>query len=149
MRIKRTTQLSVFQSKPVDHPLGGELESISNWLDAHPALLDAVAADLGAQSNRGHRGLSCDSILRCAVLKHLRGKTWRGLAFAPRDSRSACRFSRVDPLSPPGKSALPVNSDPLSHTSVCGSGRSSRFSSRATLPPVIERTTTCNTHSRE
>ena len=106
MRIKRTTQLSVFQPQPVDHPLGGELESISNWLDAHPELLDAVAADLGAQDTVGRIGLSCETVLRCAVLKHLRGETWRGLAFALRDSRSACRFSRVDPLNPPKKSAL-------------------------------------------
>lgn len=106
MRIKRTTQLSVFQPQPVDHPLGGELESISNWLDAHPELLDAVAADLGARDTVGRIGLSCETVLRCAVLKHLRGETWRGLAFALRDSRSACRFSRVDPLNPPKKSAL-------------------------------------------
>ncbi len=106
MRLKRTTQMSLYEPGPVDHPLGEELESISDWLDAHPALLDAVAVDLGAQAERGRFGLSCESVLRCAVVKHLRGETWRGLAFALRDSLSACRFARVDPLDPPKKSAL-------------------------------------------
>ncbi len=106
MRHKRTTQTSLFEPKPVDHPLGEELESISDWLDAHSELLDAVATDLGAQDARGRCGLSCEAVLRCAVLKHLRGATWRGLAFTLRDSLSAGRFARVDPLAPPRKSAL-------------------------------------------
>ena len=95
------------RSIPVDHPLGGELEPISDWLDAHPEMLDAVAANLGAQNARSCCGLSCQTVLRCAVLKHLRGETWRGLAFALWDSLSASRFARVDPLAPPKKSTLP------------------------------------------
>ena len=77
MRIKRTTQTSLLESDPVDHPLGEELESISNWLDGHPEPLDAVAADLDAQDAVGRTGLSCETVLRCAVLKHLRGEVWR------------------------------------------------------------------------
>ena len=50
--------------------MGRELESISNWLDAHPELLDEVAADLGAQAELGRGGLTRGSIPRCAVLKH-------------------------------------------------------------------------------
>ena len=50
--------------------------------------------------------MSCESILRCAVLRHLRDETWRGLAFVLRDSLSTYRFFRVDPLAPPKKSAL-------------------------------------------
>ena len=106
MRLKRTTQISLYEPEPVDHPLGEELESISDWLDAHRELLDAVAGDLGARAERGRCGLSCESVLRCAVLKHLRGESWRGLEFALRDSLSARRFARVDPLGPPKKSAL-------------------------------------------
>lgn len=33
MRLKRTTQMSLYEPAPVDHPLGEELESISGWLD--------------------------------------------------------------------------------------------------------------------
>ena len=102
MRLKHTTQMSLYEPGPVDHPLGEELESISDWLDAHTELL----VDLGAQAERGRFGLSCESVLRCAVIKHLRGETWRGLAFALRDSLSACRFARVNPLGPPKKSAF-------------------------------------------
>ncbi len=106
MRPERTTQTSLLEPDPVGHPLGAELELISDWLDAHPGLLGAVAADLGAQSARGRAGLSCETVLRCAVLKHLRGESWRGLAFALVDSLSARRFARLGTLPPPGKSAL-------------------------------------------
>ena len=45
-------------------------------------------------------------MLRCAVLKHLRQETWRGLEFTLRDSASARRFVRADPARLPRKSAL-------------------------------------------
>ena len=84
-----------------------DLERASEWLDAHPELLDKVAADLGAGSGtgRGRCGLSCDTVLRCAVLKHLRQQTYRSLEFALRDSLSAQRFARIDAARLPGKSA--------------------------------------------
>ena len=78
MRQKRTAQQSLFDPEPVHHPVADALEAISAWLDAHPELLDAIAADLGAAA-RGRAGLSCETVLRCAVLKHLRQETWRGL----------------------------------------------------------------------
>ena len=108
MRTKRTAQLSLFAPEPVDHPIADALEAISAWLDAHPGLLDAVADDLGATgaSSRGREGLSCETVLRCAVLKHLRQETWRGLEFTLRDSVSARRFARVDEMRLPKKSAL-------------------------------------------
>ena len=62
MRARRTTQTSLFDPEPVDHPVAAALEAMSAWLDAHPELLDAVAADLGAEhaSRHGRRGLSCE-----------------------------------------------------------------------------------------
>ena len=45
-------------------------------------------------------------MLHCAVLKHLRQESYRGLEFALRDSLSAQRFARVDAARLPGKSAL-------------------------------------------
>ena len=74
MRQKRTAQLSFFEPDPVDHPVADALEAISAWLDDHPELLEAVAADLGAESGSccGRHGLSCETVLRCAVLKHCR-----------------------------------------------------------------------------
>ena len=108
MRQKRTAQLSFFEPDPVDHPVADALEAISAWLDDHPELLEAVAADLGAESGLccGRHGLSCETVLRCAVLKHLRQETWRGLEFTLRDSRSARRFARVEAIRVPKKSAL-------------------------------------------
>ena len=45
-------------------------------------------------------------MLRCAVLKHLRRETWRGLEFTLRDSQSARRFARLDATRLPKKSTL-------------------------------------------
>ena len=103
-RQKRTTQISLFDPDSV----AATLETISAWLDNHPELLDAVAADLGAAhgKSRGRQGLSCESVLRCAVIRHLHQLSWRGLEFFLRDSQSTRRFVRLDRLRPPGKSAL-------------------------------------------
>ena len=107
MREKRNAQTSLFDPQAVDHPVADDLERASAWLDAHPELLDLIAADLGASSGagRGRRGLSCEAVLRCAVLKHLRQETYRGLEFALRDSLSARRFARIDESRPPRRSA--------------------------------------------
>ena len=61
----------------------------------------------GAGSSLGRHGLTGETVLRCAVLMHLRGESYRGLAFALVDSLSAQRFARLDPARrPPGKSVL-------------------------------------------
>ena len=109
MRAKRTAQISLFDPQALDHPVADELEWASAWLDAHPELLDRIAADLdgGAGSSLGRHGLTGETVLRCAVLMHLRGESYRGLAFALVDSLSAQRFARLDPARrPPGKSVL-------------------------------------------
>ena len=109
MRAKRTTQTSLFDPQALDHPVADELEWASAWLDEHPELLDEVAADLAgkASTRRGRHGLTRETILRCAVLLHLRGESYRGLAFTLQDSLSAQRFARLDPARPPpGKSVL-------------------------------------------
>ncbi|MDE0350778.1 MAG: ISNCY family transposase [Gammaproteobacteria bacterium] len=89
-------------------PVADDLERVSAWLDAHPELLDGVASDLGAEAGagRGRHGLSCEAVLRCALLMHLRRESYRGLEFLLRDSLSAQRFARVDAARPPRKSAL-------------------------------------------
>ena len=57
MRAKRTAQTSLFDPATVDHPVAEELEWASAWLDAHPELLDEVAADLGAETGVDRRGI--------------------------------------------------------------------------------------------
>ena len=108
MRATRTTQTSLFDPTPVDHPVADDLERVSAWLDAHPELVAEVEDDLGARagSARGRHGLACETVLRCALLKHMRQETYRGLEFLLGDSLSAQRFARVDPVRLPGKSAL-------------------------------------------
>lgn len=108
MRKERTTQTSLLEPERVDHPVADLLEGASAWLDGQPELTALVAADLGAGDGGGpgRHGLSCETVLRCAVLKHVRQETYRGLEFALRDSQSARRFARLDGGRTPGKSAL-------------------------------------------
>ena len=105
MRLTRTVQPSVFQALEVVHPVAAELERASGWLDQHPELLDMIGACVPG-SSRGRHGLTCETILRCAVLMHLMGYSYRGLEFALLDSASVQRFARVDPFRVPKKSAL-------------------------------------------
>ena len=89
MRETRTAQQSIFQPS-TDHEIAHELQRMSDWLDAHPALLDYVADDLRGNggSKRGRSGLTLDTILRCAILKQYRQVDYRTLSFYLRDSVS-------------------------------------------------------------
>ena len=109
MRALRTTQISLFDPQAIDHPVADDLEWASAWLDQHPELLDEIATDVDgkAASRRGRHGLTCETVLRCAMLMHLRQTSFRELAFTLNDSLSARRFARLDPTrKAPGKSAL-------------------------------------------
>ena len=108
MRQKRTTQVSILEPNPVDHPFAEDMERASAFLDEHPEFADWVAEDLLREgvSKIGRHGLTCESALRCGILKQLRGESCRQLAFALRDSATAQRFARVEGALAPGKSAL-------------------------------------------
>ena len=106
MRKTRTVQPSVFQAPEIVHPVAAELERASAWLDQHPELLDMIGTCVPGSTCCGRPGLSCETILRCAVLMHLMGYSYRGLEFALLDSASVQRFARVDPFRVPKKSAL-------------------------------------------
>lgn len=107
MRETRTAQRSIFQSA-TDHEIAHELKRMSDWLDAHPQLLDHVAKDLRScgGSTRGRSGLTIDSVLRCAILKQYRQVDYRTLAFYLRDSVSFIEFARLRPGHRPSKSTL-------------------------------------------
>ena len=109
MRRKRASQRSLFDAGYPDHEMGRTLERVSLILDGHPEFLDWIEAELrrgGRRSRRGRAGLPCEVVLRCGILKQLWQADYRGLEFALLDSASARHFARVDPLRPPGKSAL-------------------------------------------
>ena len=107
MRATRTVQPSLFQAPEVVHQVATQLERASVWLDHHPELLDAIRTSVaGSVAACGRHGLSCETILRCAVLKHLMRHSYRALEFALHDSASMQRFARVDPFRVPKKSAL-------------------------------------------
>ena len=106
MRKTRTVQPSVFQAPEIVHPVAAELERASAWLDQHPELLDMIGTCVPGSTCCGRPGLTWETILRCAVLMHLMGYSYRGLEFALLDSASVQRFARVDPFRVPKKSAL-------------------------------------------
>ena len=106
MRTTRTEQPSVFQAPQIDHTVGDELEVASLLLDRHPELLDMVGRCVGGSATCGRIGLTCETILRCAVIARLMDFSYRGLEFALHDSAAARRFARIDPWRVPKKSAL-------------------------------------------
>ena len=106
MRNTRTVQPSVFQASEVVHPIATELERASAWLDQHLELLDEISRCVAGCSSGGRHGLSCETILRCAVVKQVMGYSYRELEFALLDSACMQRFARVDPFGVPKKSAL-------------------------------------------
>ena len=107
MRQKRTAQVSIYEQF-AEHALGQELRSISEWLDKHREVLTWVMADLRSVEVKatGRRGLSAESVLRCARLKQHRQLTYEELAFYLCDSASFQAFARLPLNECPKKSAL-------------------------------------------
>ena len=107
MRQERTVQASIFDVF-AGHDIGRELKAMSDWLDAHRALLGLVAADLrrdGVQET-GRRGLPAEAVLRCALLKQYRQLSYEELAFHLEDSASFRAFARLSWAWSPKKSVL-------------------------------------------
>lgn len=104
MRQKHTTQGSIFWFRP-EHEICNYLDNVDGWLNLHPELLDWISDDLGHQL-RGRQGLSCEQVLRAALVKQYRQCSYRELSFLLTDSLSFQQFTRVDPFNPPGKSTL-------------------------------------------
>ena len=107
MREKRTVQSSIFD-RYAEHEIGLELKAMSEWLDENLDLLDWVAADIKQRNveETGRKGLSVESVLRCAVLKQYRQLSYDELVFCLVDSTSCQTFARLDHLWSPKKAAL-------------------------------------------
>lgn len=108
MREKHTVQRSIFEYYP-EHETGRTLQAISAWLDQNPELLDWVAADVQTQTIKvptGRKGLTVESILRCAIIKQYRQLSYDDLVFCLMDSTVCESFARLRPGWYPKKSVL-------------------------------------------
>ena len=107
MRQKRTAQVSIYEQF-AEHALGHELRTMSAWLDAHREVHTWVMEDLRRVEVKatGRRGLSAESVLRCARLKQHRQLSDEELAFYLCDSASFQAFARLPLNECPKKSAL-------------------------------------------
>ena len=107
MRQERTVQASIFDVF-AGHEIGRELKTMSDWLDAHGALLSLVAADLRREGMKetGRQGLPAEAVLRCALLKQYRQLSYEELAFHLEDSASFRAFARLPWPWSPKKSVL-------------------------------------------
>ena len=96
MREKRTIQGSIFEHY-AEHEIGQELKAMSDWLDQNIDLLDWVAADVKQRNveETGRKGLSIESVLRCAILKQYRQLSYEDLVFCLMDSASCQTFARL------------------------------------------------------
>lgn len=107
MRETRTAQQSIFHPR-TDHEIAHELSDMSDWLDSQTALLDRVGQNIRQtdRSTFGRSGLTIDSILRCALLKHYRQVDFRTLSFYLKDSVSFRGFARLNETQAPSKTTL-------------------------------------------
>lgn len=107
MREKRTIQASIFEGY-AEHEIGRELKAMSDWLDQNIDLLDWVAADVKQRNveETGRKGLSIESVLRCAILKQYRQLSYEDLVFTLMDSASCQTFVRLTMAWYPKKATL-------------------------------------------
>lgn len=94
------------------HSTGEELKAMSDQLDRHPEFLDWVEADLHPEPvlDMGAHGMSVESILRSAILKHHFQVSYRKLAFHLIDSQSCKAFVRLgETVEEPKHSTLQAN----------------------------------------
>ena len=108
MRKKQRLQTSIFDYY-VEHEIGNELKNISMILDQHLEVLDWVEKDIQAidlKDESGRKGMSVESVLRCAILKQHRQLSYEELSFTLLDSLSCQTFARLTDGFVPKKSAL-------------------------------------------
>ncbi len=107
MREKRTVQSSIFEHY-AEHEIGRELKAMSDWLDQNIDLLDWVAADVKQRNveETGRKGLTIESVLRCAILKQYRQLSYEEMVFCLMDSTSCQTFARLTSGWSPKKATL-------------------------------------------
>jgi len=115
MRKKWDEQLSIWHYLPKNR-VSRELRGISEILDAHPEILEAVYKDLSKahRVDTGRDGMTAEQVLRCAVLKQYRTLTYEELEFHLQDSQSFRAFSKLRMGQNPSASTLQENIKALS-----------------------------------
>ena len=111
---RRQTPLSAVPAPTRAHHRATDLAGIDRLLEANPALVVMVAADLphgaGTATDNGRPGMSGDQVLRAAIVRSLEVCTYEELAFHLYDSQSYRSFCRVGwGESPPSESTLQEN----------------------------------------
>ncbi len=92
MRHLKKTQLGLFSQYP-NHQLSTELQQINNIIDRHPEFAHMVHEDLVKEKkDSGDIGMTSEQVLKVAILKSIRGLSYRALAFNLVDSVSTRAF---------------------------------------------------------
>ena len=146
MRQERTIQATIFDVF-AQHEIGCELKAMSQWLDGQRQLISLVAGDLRRQGVRetGRRGLTAESVLRCALLKQQRQLSYEELAFHLEDSSSFRAFARLPLRWSPKKSVL--HHDRGDSRRDLGGDQSSLVGQRQTRPAGKRRHSAARQHS--
>jgi IS5 family transposase len=107
MRVIRDAQTSIFDYYS-PHPVGQQLEALSDMLDDQPSLLAAVEQDLSddCATRTGANGLSLESVFRCLLLKQILQVSYEQLSFHLSDSATYRTFARLQPDQFPSRSGL-------------------------------------------
>ena len=109
MRNLRRTQLGLFVQWP-KHQLSKELRKIDDIIDRHPEFALCVHADLvEGRTEHGDIGMTAEQVLKAAILKSIRGLSYRGLAFNIADSASSRAFLGFELEEQYGHSCLQEN----------------------------------------
>lgn len=107
MRETRDAQVSIFHFY-AEHALGDQLSALSDLLDDHPLILDAVERDFRVPDTAatGACGLSVDSVFRCLLLKQILKVSYEKLSFHLADSPTYRTFARLQVDQYPSRSGL-------------------------------------------
>ena len=114
MRNLRKTQLGLFVQWP-NHQLSKELVKINEIIARHPEFTICVHADLiEGKADHGDIGMTAEQVLKAALLKSIRGLSYRGLAFNIADSASTRAFLELSVEENYGHSCLQENISKIS-----------------------------------
>ena len=107
MRETRNAQCSIFDFYS-QHPLGQQLEALSNFLDSCPSLLEVIERDFRRPdtADTGANGLSVESAFRCLLLKQILQVSFDKLSFHLSDSMTYRTFARLEADCYPSRSGL-------------------------------------------